>query len=141
MPENDWFERSRQLAVKKREATYTLGVNASKDHLLVSRFLLTAQDLEIFWSKFVAENFAVLDAMVELGTVEKFSNSLEIEAHSLVISTKVLVKQVRSSSDANSVVLQDTNVAVQQEVEFQNIDCGVKIGTYLLFWYVVYPYW
>jgi len=54
------------------------------------KFLISVDDLAGLLGKFVIENDAVLDALIELDEEQDFSSSVEIEANEMVVSAKVL---------------------------------------------------
>ena len=64
----------RDAAVSHIEAIYNLGLKASTDSSSRSKFLIAADDLEGYWSKFLLENDTMLEAMIELGTDNEFSD-------------------------------------------------------------------
>lgn len=83
----------RDAAASQIEAIYSLGLNASTDSSSISKFLIAANDLDEYWSKFTLENDTMLEAMIELGTDNEFSNNVELEVRSTVISAKSLAQQ------------------------------------------------
>ncbi|KAF0748356.1 Reverse transcriptase domain-containing protein [Aphis craccivora] len=88
----------RDAAASQIEAIYNLGLNASTDSSSRSKFLIAADELEGYWSKFILENDTMLEAMIELGTDNEFSNNVELEVRSTLINAKSLTQQFRTSS-------------------------------------------
>uniref|UniRef100_A0A2S2P573 Uncharacterized protein n=2 Tax=Schizaphis graminum TaxID=13262 RepID=A0A2S2P573_SCHGA len=116
MADVDRLNRDKQRAARRRdaaashiEAIYSLGLTASKDSSCVPKFLLAAEDLQSYWSKFTLENDSLLEAMIELGTESEFSNNVELEVHSTFLNAKALVIQLKSSSDSHISVSEASN--------------------------------
>lgn len=79
--------RSKKRALVKRaavfnciKAVFDLGTLSESDMDARDQFLVAVNDLTDLWSKFVIENNAVLDAMVDLNEDQSFSNSTELGA-------------------------------------------------------------
>jgi len=101
--------RRRDLAASHIEAIYSLGMAASSDSACVPKFLLAAEDLQSYWSKFILENDSLLEAMIELGTDNEFSNNVELEIRSTFLNAKALVNKFKSSSDSHISVSEASN--------------------------------
>jgi len=67
-----------------------LGVSSESD-IDARQHFFTVNDLSDLWNKFVIENNAVLNVLVELGKVQYFSSSEELEANRMLVSAKALV--------------------------------------------------
>ncbi|XP_025204443.1 uncharacterized protein LOC112601188 [Melanaphis sacchari] len=96
--------RRRDAAASHIEAIYSLGLNASTDSSIIPKFLLAAEDLHSYWTKFTLENDSLLEAMIELGNDDEFSNNVELEVHSTFLNAKALVNKFQSSSDSLGLV-------------------------------------
>lgn len=116
MADLDRLNRDKQRASRRRdsaashiEAIYSLGLTASTDSSNIPKFLLAAEDLQSYWSKFTLENDSLLEAMIELGTDDEFSNNVELEVYSTFLNAKALVNKLKSSSDSHSSVSETSN--------------------------------
>uniref|UniRef100_A0A2S2PC00 Uncharacterized protein n=1 Tax=Schizaphis graminum TaxID=13262 RepID=A0A2S2PC00_SCHGA len=99
-------KRSKNRALAKRTAIldriksiFDLGLSGESDLNARQRFLISVNDLTDLWAKFVVENDAFLDALIELGEEGDFSSSVEIEANEMVVSVKALAIRFSSSSN------------------------------------------
>jgi len=101
--------RRRDLAASHIETIYSLGLNASTGSSIVPKFLLAAEDLHSYWSKFTLENDSFLEALIELGTDDEFSNNVELEVHSTFLNVKALVNKFKSSSSSHMSVSEASN--------------------------------
>ncbi|XP_050063262.1 uncharacterized protein LOC126552594 [Aphis gossypii] len=104
----------RDAAASQIEAIYNLGLDASTDSSSICKFLIAAKDLEEYWAKFTLENDTMLEAMIELGTDNEFSNNVELEVRRTVISAKSLAQQCRSGSVPASEVSQPEKPTIDQ---------------------------
>jgi len=105
MADLERLSRNKQRASIRRDATasqieaiYNLGLYVSTNSSFRLKFLIAANDLEGYWSKFTLENDIMLEAMIELGTDKEFSNSVELEVRNTLINAKSLTQQFRTSS-------------------------------------------
>uniref|UniRef100_A0A2S2NMQ9 Uncharacterized protein n=1 Tax=Schizaphis graminum TaxID=13262 RepID=A0A2S2NMQ9_SCHGA len=110
MTEVERLNRDKQRASIKRdaaagqiEAIYNLGLLASTDSSVLSRFLIAIKDIDEYWSKFTVENDSMLEAMIELGTDKDFVVNVEIEVRNTVLNAKALANQLGNSSAASEV--------------------------------------
>lgn len=104
--EENRLKRAKNRALVKRTAIVSriksvldLGLSGESDLSARQRFLISVNDLSDLWGKFVVENDAVLDALVDLGEEAEFSSSVEIEANEMVVSAKALAINFSSSSN------------------------------------------
>ncbi|KAF0736570.1 Integrase catalytic domain-containing protein, partial [Aphis craccivora] len=116
MADLDRLNRDKQRASRRRdsaashiEAIYSLGLKALTDSSNIPKFLLAAEDLQSYWSKFTLENDSLLEALIELGTDGEFSNNVELEVHSTFLNAKALVNKLKSSSDGHRSVSEASN--------------------------------
>lgn len=95
--EEERLKRTKNRALVKRTAIVNriksildLGLSGESDLSARQRFLISVNDLSDLWGKFVVENDAVLDALVDLGEEAEFLTSVEIETNEMVVSARAL---------------------------------------------------
>lgn len=103
--DEDRLVRSKKRALAKRSALvdriksiFDLGVSSETDLGARQRFLIAVNDLSDLWDKFLIENDAVLEALIELGEDQEFSSAEELEANKMWVSAKALASQFSSLS-------------------------------------------
>ncbi|XP_008179923.1 uncharacterized protein LOC103308408 [Acyrthosiphon pisum] len=107
MGDMERLTRNKQRAAVKRDAAashiesiYALGLSASTDSSVIPKFLIASEDIQNHWEAFTLENDTMLEAMIELGTHDEFSNNVELEIRNTLLNIKALANKFRSSSDA-----------------------------------------
>jgi len=97
--------RLKKRALAKRSALadriksiFDLGVSSETDLGARQRFLIAVNDLSDLWDKFLIENDAVLEALIELGEDQEFSSAEELEANKMLVSAKALASRFSSLS-------------------------------------------
>ncbi|XP_022160333.1 uncharacterized protein LOC111026542 [Myzus persicae] len=85
---------ARQISLRSESSS---GLSGESDLSARQRFLISINDLSDLWGKFVVENDAVLDALVDLGEEAEFLTSVEIEANEMVVSARALAINFSSS--------------------------------------------
>lgn len=112
----DRLTRDKQRASRRRDAAasyieviYSLGLAASTDNSSVPKFLLAAEELQSYWSKFTLENDSLLETMIELGIESEFSNNIELEVHNTFLNAKALANKCKASSDSHISVSEASN--------------------------------
>ena len=102
--DEDRATRTKRRALAKRatvvdriKSVFDLGVSGESDLIARQKFLIAVNDLTDLWGKFVIENDAVLDALIDLGEEEQFSSSTEIETNDLLVSAKAMANRFSSS--------------------------------------------
>lgn len=94
-------KRRYHCAVAKRsgvvtglKTNLTLGTNAKSDVSLVLKFLEYCRRGDIWWSEFVIENNAVLDALIDLDAMAELNSSFEVEVNDIYVNIMVLKSEL-----------------------------------------------
>lgn len=86
----------RTAVIDRIKSILDLGISCESDVDARQRFLIAVNDLSGLWDKFVIENDAVLDALIELDEGQDFSSSEELEANRMLVSAKALASRFSS---------------------------------------------
>jgi len=103
----------RAAAVERIKSVYDLGLSGESDPIARQKFIISVNDLTDLWAKFVIENDAVLDALIDLDEEHDFSPAVEVETNEVVVSAKALAN--RFSSVLNIPVMTPENPKVRIE--------------------------
>lgn len=82
--------RRPSLIIRAGIAVHDLGLSGESDPIARQKFLISVNDLTDLWAKFVIENDAVLDALIDLDEEHNFSPAVEVETNEVVVSAKAL---------------------------------------------------
>jgi len=120
--DEDRLKRTKKRAMVKRTAIVNciksildLGLSGESDLNARQRFLISINDLSDLWRKFVVENDAVLDALIELGEEANFSHLVEIETNEMVISAKAMAINLSSTSGLSGGVVEEPRCGSESE--------------------------
>ncbi|KAF0754056.1 Uncharacterized protein FWK35_00018224 [Aphis craccivora] len=118
----DRLKRTKNRAMVKRTAIvnriksiWDLGLSGESDLNARQRFLISINDLSDLWGKFVVENDAILDALIELGEEADFSHSVEIETNEMVILAKAMAINFSSTSGLSGGVVEEPRCGSESE--------------------------
>lgn len=88
---------ARPTAVVERiKSVHDLGLSGESDPIARQKFLISVNDLTDLWGKFVIENDAVLDALIDLNEEHDFSHAVEVETNEVIVSAKALANRFSS---------------------------------------------
>lgn len=80
----------RTTMVTSIRAVHALSLRVSKEPDLVSELIVSVDSLGALWSEFQAEDNTVLDCLVELNAVKKYSADLVPEMRALINAAKAI---------------------------------------------------
>jgi len=79
----------RAAAVECIKSVHDLGLSGESDPIARQKFIISVNYLTDLWAKFVIENDAVLDALIDLDEEHDFSPAVEVETNEVVVSAKL----------------------------------------------------
>lgn len=92
--------RARDRAMIKRNtcilritAIHALAKRVTEDGSITAQLIVAAQDLDMLWADFIAEDNAVLEALCDLGLQAEYSGALVVEIRELMIYAKSVANQ------------------------------------------------
>lgn len=98
--------RAKVVATTNRQSTITriqfisnMAKRVHEEPTLINEFLAAAQDLDSLWDKFMANNEAVLNALLDLDLLAEFSSDLECQVRALYTSTVAVVKRINADNN------------------------------------------
>ncbi|XP_025204843.1 uncharacterized protein LOC112601423 [Melanaphis sacchari] len=120
--DEDRAKRSKKRALAKRatvvdriKSIFDLGVSGESDPIARQKFLIAVDDLTDLWGKFVIENDAVLEALIELGEEDNFSSSVEVETNEILVSARAMANRFSSVSNKSESSLEAPRCARESE--------------------------
>jgi len=87
---------ARQSTILRIQSISNMAKSVQDDPTLIHEFLAAAKDLDSLWDSFIANNSAVLEALLDLDLAAEFSPNLECEVRALCTSAIAVVDQFYS---------------------------------------------
>lgn len=101
MADNEHAIRAKQRAIVKRDAVcnrirqiHNLSARALSDPVSMQRLVIASGDFNGLWEKFLTENYAVLDTLLDLDQLGEFSQELELDMRAFVYEIKGIVNNL-----------------------------------------------
>jgi len=119
----------RAAAVERIKSVHDLGLSGESDPISRQKFLISVNDLTDLWGKFVIENDAVLDALIDLNEEHDFSHAVEIETNEVVVSAKALANQFSSVLNLPVMTPEDPKCRIESDAgcSSDGPSCSVKV--------------